>query len=202
MGIPAALLFDLGKSPTDRPVALLLRHAARHPITDPEDPYSAGLTDEGIRAAEELGGVIQARFTVGRAISSPVERCTATLHAILRGAGWTGKVQTDERLSHPFIAPGYAMVEKGWSKVMLPPQVRAVLQLMLRPASEPAGLDLLVTHDTVVGAVAGGVLEAAVSGEDWPGYLEGVLAWRSNGQVIARWRGVEYILNEQLVLIR
>lgn len=184
--------------PDDRPAAVLLRHAARFPITDPYEHSMVGLTEEGERDAEVLGVLLKSRFKPGRLLSSRVERCVNTAVAIARGASWTVPVQVDDRLGHPFIAPGFLLVERGKLANTVPFQVQAVLSLMLRADDSSPHLDVLTTHDTVVGAVAGGILRAPVFGDNWPGFLEGVFAWKDDDRVIVCWRGQEAAFSESL----
>lgn len=211
MGVPVSLINDLQSVPRDTPAALLLRHAARHPISDPLDHTVAELTEAGVRSAEELGARIQGQFAPGRLLSSPVSRCRATAEALARGAGWdTAVVQVDERLTHEFMAPAWFLVQRMRVLNPLPFQVSAVLRLMLplkeeQPVSFPpeeAGknplptLDVLVTHDTVLGGTVSGLLGAPVLGAHWPGYLEGMLMWRAGGRIFARWRGEAFTFSE------
>jgi hypothetical protein len=190
-GIPISLLSDLERVPVDRPVTLLMRHSARHPIIDPEEPFIAMLTEDGVRLAEELGKIIGARFGRGRLMSAPVSRCKDTAAAIARGAGWESLVCPEETLSHPFIAPAWDRLSQGKLNGTLPPQVRATLALLLGSAGRPPALDLAVTHDTILGAVVGSFLKAPVMNEFWPDYLEGVFVWRENGSTCFLWRGKE-----------
>jgi hypothetical protein len=187
--------------PRDLPVALLMRHAARHPITDPSDPFAAGLTEEGILTAEELGKEFGERFQPGKMVSSPVERCIATGKAIARGAGWPDAVIIDERLSHLFIAPAWGMVNSSRMTGPVPFQVRIIMHWILRVMDTTPRLDVMVTHDTVLGAVVGGLLHVPVTNENWPGYLEGMFIWRGEQGVCARWRGIEYLLSEKQLRI-
>lgn len=198
MGFLASVSLDFMAVPNDRPVAVLMRHSARFPILDPEDPYKAELTEEGVRMAEELGSMLSTRYQPGRLLSSPVNRCIATCQAIARGAGWPGEVQVDDRISHPFIGPVWYTRDQGKRKGSLPFQIRVILSFMLAFPDNQPGLDLLVTHDTVVGAVAAFLLNASVSDRDWPGYLEGVFAWRDETGIALRWRGVETRFSENL----
>jgi hypothetical protein len=215
MTIPAILLNDLDTVFRDNSddtapqrVALLMRHSVRFPIITPADTYVVGLTEEGVRLAEELGVLLGKRFLPGRLRSSPIGRCRATAEAIARGAGWTIKVRADRRLSHPYIEPAWNQVERGQLDGVLPEPVPQVLNWvvgspeMARQAYLPLlenrpQLDLLVTHDTIVGAVVNCLLCEPVLGPAWPGYLEGVLFWWSEGQIHARWRGIEHIFSPQ-----
>jgi hypothetical protein len=215
MTIPVTLLDDLTHVYRDylgeagpRRVALLMRHSVRFPIIHPADTYVVGLTEEGVRLAEELGELLGKDFLPGRLRSSPIGRCRATAEAIARGAGWTAKVRADRRLSHPFIQPAWDLVESRRLDGALPEPVPQVLDWIAGPPetvrqaylplleARPQ-LDVLVTHDTIVGAVVNCLLREPVLGPDWPGYLEGVLFWWSAGQVHARWRGIERVFTPQ-----
>lgn len=227
MGIVNSLLKDMKIAPQDRPVALLMRHSARFPILHPAETYTVGLTEEGVRMAEKLGGLLAKRFQPGRLLSSPVGRCITTAEAITRGAGWPGPVQTDERLSHPFIAPVWQGIERGDGAVQpgapLPAPVQSTLALALAmpdrlphqvalpfdfdssdphhrvddlPMPEDPRLDVLVTHDTIVGAVVAHLLRLSMRPESWPGYLEGIFLWRDADRIHALWRGVESSFTE------
>jgi hypothetical protein len=190
--VPVSLLSDLQRIPQDRPVALLMRHSARHPILDPNEPFIAMLTEEGVRLAEELGAVLGARCVPGRLMSAPVTRCKETAAAIARGAGWPEKVSEEEYLSHPFILPAWDMLCRGEVNGSLPAQVRSTLNLLLESAGRPPVLDLAVTHDTILGSVVGCLLKAPVMGAYWPEYLEGVFAWKEDNCACFLWRGTDY----------
>jgi hypothetical protein len=185
-----------------------MRHSVRFPITNPADTYVVGLTEEGVRLAEELGARLGKTFLPGRLRSSPIGRCRATAEAIARGAGWTAKVRADRRLSHPFIEPAWNLVEGNRLDGILPEPVPQVLswvigareiarQAYLPLLEDRPQLDVLVTHDTIVGAVVNCLLREPVLGPHWPGYLEGVLFWWCAGQIHARWRGIERVFSPQ-----
>jgi broad specificity phosphatase PhoE len=194
MTIPTSLLYDYERIPRDRQVALLMRHSARFPIIDPADTYIITLTEEGVRMAEELGEILGRTHLGGRLLASPVNRCLATAEAIARGAGWPGTVEVDERLSHPHIEPAWDQYNRGEVNGVLPGPVRAALDLVLDyPDNQPV-LDILVTHDTVVGTLAGCLLKAPVQREYWPGFLEGLFVWKFENGVHVRWRGEERVL--------
>jgi hypothetical protein len=210
--IPVSLLADLDAVPRDRAIRLVMRHSVRFPIVNPADTYRVTLTEEGVRLAEELGGLLGERFRPGRLRSSPVGRCRATAEAIARGAGWPVNVRADRRLSHPFIEPAWNLVENGGLNGMLPERLRITLEWVmglpepLHQATLPLfpdlpALDVLATHDTIVAVVAASLLHAPVLGPDWPGYLEGVLLWRAEDLIHARWRGIEGCFTEQFVRV-
>jgi hypothetical protein len=195
MSIPDSLLNDFNRIPRDRPVALLMRHSARHPITDPARGFEVPLTEEGIRTAESLGALMTDIFPCGRLMSSPVGRCIATVEAIAKGAGWEFPVVIEERISHGFIEPAWDMYQRGEVNGTLPRPVMAALDLLLdHPQSGPC-LDVMVTHDTVVGAMVGCLLGAPVLDDHWPGFLEGMFIWRENESIQALWRGNQQAVN-------
>lgn len=215
------VLRDSHSGPPER-VTLLMRHSARFPIENPADTFLVGLTEEGVRLAEAFGQLLGKDFVPGRLRSSPVGRCRATGEAIARGAGWTtAKVRADRRLSHPYNEMAWDMVwnaqhgKANGSNGALPASLPPLLHWVTgagRPAGAPRStstapaiyqeylpifqqpvLDVLVTHDTVVGAVAGGLLHAPITGPDWPAFLEGLLFWWAEGLVHVRWRGLEHV---------
>ncbi len=199
MPIPETLLKDLQCVPQDRPVALLMRHSNRFPITDPEKNYMVGLTEEGVRLAEQLGGVLREQFRPGRVMSSPVGRCVDTAQAIARGAGWPVEVISNQRLSHEFIASTWSMLEAGQVNDSLPWQVLSTLEFLLDHEQPGPVLDVMVTHDTVLGAVVAALLDAPVTGENWPRFLEGVFIWKDDEEVHLLWRGEEHQLPEGVI---
>lgn len=198
MGIPVTLIQDLSLVPRDRPVTLLMRHSARFPIVPPDDGWTVPLTTEGVRMAEDLGLVIGPHFAEGRLRSSPVGRCIATAEAVARGAGWNGSVLPDDRISHGFLEPCWNLVSSGGLNGKLPEQIHSAMGLLLDPSDQAPRLDIMVSHDTVVGAVVGTLLRAPVLREHWPNYLEGVFFWQEDGHIRALWRGKEYRFSEDL----
>jgi hypothetical protein len=213
MTIPVSLLNDFaylfrdGPAAAPQKVVLLMRHSVRFPILTPADTYVVGLTEEGVLLAEKLGETLGRCFSPGRLRSSPIGRCRATAEAMARGAGWPGKVRADKRLSHPFIAPAWYVVEHGGPNGVLPEPILPLLRWMFGAPELALGevqprLDVLVTHDTVLGALVNCLLCAPVLGpEYWPDYLEGVFAWRAEGYLHLRWRGVEQLFTEQFVKV-
>ena len=193
MPIPESLLNNLERIPRDRPVALLMRHSNRFPIDDPEYPYQAALTEEGFRLAEEFGFHLRAHFRPGRVMSSPVGRCIDTAAAIARGAGWSVEVLSHTLLSHDHILPAWTLTEQGGCGSQIPEQVLETIDLLLEHDGDRPVLEVMVTHDTIVGAVVGCVLKASVLGEDWPRYLEGVFIWKDGDSIHLLWRGIEQV---------
>jgi hypothetical protein len=166
MTLPQSLLADLDRIPRDRPVVLLMRHAHRFPITDPASNYQVGLTEEGVQTAEAFGRLLARLIRPGRVMSSPVGRCVDTASAIARGAGWPVEVVSHHLLSHDHIAPAWSLAELGRCAGDAPAEVMATLALLLEHERGEAVLDVMVTHDTIVGAIAGCLLRAPILGDE------------------------------------
>jgi superfamily II DNA or RNA helicase len=117
VGIPSATLRWLEVAPTDRPVMVLLRHAARHPIPSGEVGDEVFLTEEGVRIATALGAVVGERL-VGL-YSSPVRRCLETADALARGADVLLKCTPDLYLGAPgvFVKDPEAAWEHVWKRM-------------------------------------------------------------------------------------
>lgn len=181
--------------PERRPAGLVVRHSARFPITGDADVYTAALTEEGIRQAEQFGAALAQVRQPGRLLSSPVGRCIDTGHAIARGAEWEIPVQTDLRLSHPFIEGLWQGNAQVWKRDPVPGAVHSILEMILTPAPQAGQLDLFITHDTVLAVLAGFFTGARFAYPDyWPDFLEGVLVWREHTQVHLHWRDMETII--------
>lgn len=69
--------------------AVVLRHAARHPIVDPREPLAAELTAAGRRDAEAFGSRLTG-FACVRLFHSPVKRCQQTAECVAAGAARAG----------------------------------------------------------------------------------------------------------------
>ena len=198
MGIPETLLNDLTFVPRDRAVTLLMRHSARYPIVPPDEGWEVMLTPEGVQMAEDLGAALGQQFCAGRLRASPVQRCIDTAGAIARGAGWGGDVLADERISHGFHEPCWILVYANGLNGIVPKPIPEAMGLLLESNGAAPRLDVMVTHDTVICSMVGGLLRAPVLGEHWPSYLEGVFFWQEGEHIRARWRGMEYRFREDL----
>lgn len=198
MGIPETLLNDLLLVPRDRAVTLLMRHSARYPIVPPDEGWEVMLTPEGVQMAEDLGAVLGQQFCAGRLRASPVQRCIDTAGAIARGAGWTGSILADERISHGFHEPCWNLVYANGLNGIVPKPIPEAMGLLLESNGAAPRLDVMVTHDTVICSMVGGLLRAPVLGEHWPNYLEGVFFWQEGEHIRALWRGMEYRFREDL----
>lgn len=179
----------IASSPTDRPVTVVLRHSVRYPILDDDSVYSATLTPEGVRLAEEMGEKLVELRPIRHIVTNFVERCRQTAEAIARGAKFQGVVGQNLKISHPFIEPVWDALPMNWPDHEPPAQLTALLNLVTAGEQQPGVIDLYITHDTIVGALAGYLMGEKITSETWPNYLEGMLIWRDGNKLYARWRG-------------
>ncbi|HLP26903.1 MAG TPA: histidine phosphatase family protein [Acidobacteriota bacterium] len=153
-----------------QPVAAVMRHAARHPIADPQRPEIAELTADGCAAAVDFGRQLGS-FSRVRLFHSPVKRCQQTAECIAEGLAAIGG-RAELIGPHPALGIDYIrdLAEAGrltvqhgdhfvrlWFENRVPPSVidpapaLAALKLdFVRTqlaAAEPGTLDLHVSHD-------------------------------------------------------
>ncbi len=190
-----ATLAQMVRLPPECRIGAVLRHSERDPILRPEDTFTAMLTKNGVREAEELGRALAEVRKPGRLFSSPIERCRDTAQAISRAANWKMPVVVDQRLSHPFIAPAWNALPKTWRKDPIPTELVRLIDFVLEMEEAPGVVDIFCTHDTIVGALAGYFMGCQFTYPTyWPDYLEGVFIWKQAGAVHVRWRDQEQIL--------
>lgn len=195
MSVPTTLLDDLRRAPVDRPVTLLMRHSIRYPIFDIATGDTVGLTPEGFRIAEEVGSVLGELRRPGRLLSSPVGRCLDTARSIVKGAGWTGEIKTHPKLYHPFVEPAWQLLENHNNGHSIPASIFELHALATCHEHTGPVVDLLVTHDTVLGSMIGYLLKLPVFGkEHWPGFLEAVFIWKEADSTVMAWRGRRFEL--------
>jgi hypothetical protein len=166
-----------------------MRHSIRYPIIDISQTLEVGLTPEGFRLAEEFGALMASSYQPGRLFASPVGRCIDTAAAIAHGASWPDAVTMDYRLGHPHINMAWIELITHQNQNGLPEAVTEVLNLVLNNQSDRNLLDIFVTHDTVVGCVAGYTTGDIVTEENWPEFLEGLAIWRTTSGIGIAWRG-------------
>ncbi|HVP21949.1 MAG TPA: histidine phosphatase family protein [Anaerolineaceae bacterium] len=186
-------LAALAAFPADRPVSLLMRHSLRVPILENKDVYLAGLTTEGAEIARCFGNNVSQIRTVGRILTSPVSRCVDTALLIAQGAGWRHFVEISDCLSHAFMLPVPNLMPPGRRDDQLSVQVSALLDLLIGGHSSLASVDLFITHDTVIEALAGNLLgvELRTNG-NVPNYLEALFVWVEDGEIFISWRNYLY----------
>lgn len=189
-------------TPWDRPVGLLLRHAARLPM-EPGDPgVDQPLTAAGRSCAEALGVAIATNLR--RISTSPLRRCRETAAAICAGAQATLDPLDDRNLGDPGVFVdddqlawthwrdrGHAAVmdHLAWSAAPLPgmaPPERAVRRLFDHIATclagSAPGFHLFITHDAILFPTVARTLPAAASRDWWPDFLEAAAIWHDAGR--------------------
>ncbi len=195
---------DLAKTihiiPTDRPSAILLRHAERKPITKVQDAVDAPLVKKGEQAAKSLGERL-AQFSPIRLFHSPVPRCKQTAQMIAKGAKSKGaKVKlagTKFTVGGPYMrdwnrAMGQVL-ETGpvpfindWFAGKLSPDLakdprESALEqvtVLVDQLSEPhiKGCTINVTHDWNIILIRHFFLGLELQQVGWPHYMEAIAA--------------------------
>jgi len=207
MSPPGSVLHWLARLPPERPVAMLLRHAARPPIPPGETGNELALTREGVTEAKQLGGLLGRRLVSLH--TSPVLRCRQTAEALREGA----RVPLDILSNRMLGAPGAFVVDevlggqtlqrlglesflehlisgKGGLPGVAEPSAAAssLVRHMLEHVGDVQGLHVFVTHDSLVAPTVARMLQCPVPPEDWPEYLEAAFFWREGPDVRGAYR--------------
>ena len=209
----ASILERLAIVPEGVDASLVIRHAEREEIPAGTFGHSVNLTSEGTRAAEEFGAALSGGRTLN-VLSSPVPRCVQTAQALLRGAGSTAVVKTVSRLGDPgafVIDPetvGPLFLELPIPEIarrqlqddiplpgMRPTNegVEMLLDLVTGPLGNEGRLHVFVTHDIILSVLVASIFCSSVEETGWPGYLEGLLLWRSDERLQLSWRELRAI---------
>ena len=204
----ASILERVCAIPGGADVSLIIRHAEREDIPEGTFGYDVNLTAEGTQAAEELGAALS-RMRAPIVLSSPVPRCVQTARAILRGAGSPAEVVTDRRLGDPgaFVvdaeaagplfldlpAPEIARRQLQGGTTLpgmrpTPEGVEILLDLVASPLKKKGRLYMFVTHDIILSVFVASIFRLSLEETEWPGYLDGLLLWRSDEQLHLSWR--------------
>lgn len=182
--VPPSTLRWIAEAPTDRPVAVLIRHSARPPLPVDDTGFTVPLTDVGVRIAEQLGDALCDRLVGLHA--SPLVRCVQTAEALARGSGRPLPITPDRMLGDPgaFVLDGRhawaVWKERGHEGVMtqfctaddaLPGMARpayaarSLVHHMLAACSGTPGLHVFVTHDSLITATAARILDEPLGRE-------------------------------------
>lgn len=196
-----------------RPLAAMMRHAARHPIADPKLPHLAELTAEGCAAAEEFGARLGG-FGRVRLFHSPVNRCRQTAECVARGAARAGVpaeiLGAHDELGIDYIRDvgeaGRLSVIHGehfvrlWFEGRVPVQVidpapelaarkvAFVAQRLAEIAQEPGALDLHVSHDWNIIILREHLVGVRHEEAGWLTFLDGVAFRRGERGLRAAYR--------------
>ena len=196
-------------------VALVIRHAEREEIPTGTFGHDVNLTADGASAAEQLGAALSENRAL-TVVSSPVPRCVQTAEAMLRGAGSTPQVVTDSRLGDPgaFVvdakAAGPLFLELLIPEIARcqlqdetpPPGMRPtaegveiLLELATNPLDKKGCLHVFVTHDIILSVFVASIFRSSLEEIEWPGYLDGLLVWRSYRELRFSWQGREHAVD-------
>lgn len=185
----------------------MLRHAARHAITDPAHPELAVLTDEGHASAEAFGAAL-GDFARVRLFFSPVLRCQQTAEGIARGVRRTGAT-VEIHGAHESLGIGYTRDRDEFGRLFelhgehfvrlwcggeLPATVidsadrcasdilAHIRERLAEVTSTPRALDLHVSHDINIMAVREQLVGLRHEDVGWLNFLDGVaFGWREGG---------------------
>lgn len=203
---------QLSSIPVQADAALILRHAEREDIPPGTFGVDVPLTAYGVESAERLGATLSGLRLQVRVTASPVPRCVSTGRAILRGGSRSEQVALDSRLGDPgpFVVDeevsGALFLEIGILEIVRRQLTQVEPPAGMRPARE--GVDLLlgltannlrsrgrldihVTHDAILAVLVAYLYRLPVDEINWPGYLDGLLLWRSGDRLNLIWRGLE-----------
>lgn len=199
--------------PPERPVALLLRHAARPPIPSGEWGDTLALTDEGVALAKLLGQQLGPRLVALH--TSPVSRCVQTAHVLREGSqveltilldrmlGAPGAFVSDEQLGgqtlqrlglESFLT--YLLEGEGSLPGLAEPDTaaHALVQHLLACSGSTPGLHVFVTHDSLLAPTIARVLHYPQLRAHWPSFLEAAFFWSEGEGVRGAYRAHESVL--------
>ena len=210
---PASLIVKrLETVPAEADAALILRHAEREDIPPGTFGVDVPLTARGIASAERLGAMLSDRRPRTKITASPVSRCVATARAMLHGGGWSGDYALDWLLGDPgpFVVDAdvagtlfldisiLEIVRRQLSHTEPPSGMRGTsegVDLLLRLAADNlrscGQLNIYVTHDAILVVLVAHLYQMSVDEVGWPGYLDGLLLWRSSERLCFAWRELQ-----------
>jgi broad specificity phosphatase PhoE len=193
------------------PVALVLRHAGPEGLPGGMRCDEAHASRSGLKAARELGIALGNQLTCCHA--SPYPRCVETGETIVTGSGQAVGVVKDRLLGNPsvfidnlddatevFERIGHDAVFEhlvnadplpGWTNPLQASR-RLVKHLLDTCQLQGQGVGVFVTHDLTIGVMVRWATDWKPDLSDLPGYLEGALVYRENGQVLLRYRSHLY----------
>ncbi|KQM11210.1 hypothetical protein AOA80_10080 [Methanomassiliicoccales archaeon RumEn M1] len=200
------VLAALGKVNGNGPCAIIVRHAARHPIVDIRRSLEVGLTDEGMNDARRFGSTVGA-FSCVRLFHSPALRCQQTAEHMMRGLEGNGasvSITGPERnLCAPYMKDESclaraAQVGKGFIREWFEGQLdeewildtAAAADMVMAPIverlQEPGGegrLDIHVSHDWEISLLREELFGLRHEDVGWPPFLDGILFRADGGKI-------------------
>lgn len=183
---------DIAAGKVSGGVAMLVRHAERHPFIGDDGVISADLTERGFQQARQFGVQLSQVIKIGKVYCSPILRCIHTAQSIVEGAGLEALPRLKWWLFSPFLnvassaPPGVCAIQvysDEFNAKYQAEKLKMVLERIKYP-SDPNIINLYITHDTTVMPIL-----AYLQGMDKvhfhasPGYLQGIALKRLNGHV-------------------
>ncbi len=196
------------------PCAVIVRHAARHPITDLKRSLEVGLTDEGMSDAQRFGSAL-VKFSTVRLFHSPALRCRQTAESMMRGLEGNGTAVSltgpERNLCAPYLKDEScltraAQIGKGFirewfdggldSEWILDPATAAdmVMAPIVSKLSEDGGanrLDIHVSHDWEISLLREELFGLRYEDVGWPPFMDGILFRTDGADVVASYRSSE-----------
>lgn len=202
------VLAALGKVDGNGPCAIIVRHAARHPIKDIWHSLEVGLTEEGMNDARQFGASLLA-FRQVRLFHSPAVRCRQTAERMMHGLEGNGTsvavIGEARDLCAPYLKDEACLgraAEAGkdfireWFDGKLDRRwildtssaADMVMASIIARLSEPGGngrLDIHVSHDWEISLLREELFGLRHEDVGWPQYLDGILFWTDGTHINA-----------------
>jgi phosphohistidine phosphatase SixA len=194
------VLESLAKDDWRSPAAIMVRHAARHPVLNLNHSLVVGLTDQGKIDAKAFGSRLRNYRSV-RLFHSPAVRCRETAEGISMGMQGNGTnvmgIEETWSLCAPYLKDERILriaddLGEGFMRVWFngeldersishtPEAADIVLRPVLERLSDPDGrgrLDVHVSHDWELVLLREELLGLRYEGVGWVEYLDGIVLY-------------------------
>lgn len=195
MSLPNYLLEAFENIPTDRAINVLMRHSARFSIQSDAEVFTAQLTPEGEELAQKFGAWIDKKFTIGKIVTSPINRCIETGKFLAKGAGNGRVIFPEPVLSHPNEYGEYDGMDDYLVTGNWPVRIRQIADILF-PDEQSEHMNFFITHDTVLALMAAFWLDLDIRGpQDWPQFLEPMFFWKNGEKLVISFRGNEFYVS-------
>ena len=193
--------------PSGVPLALLLRHAERHPLPHQAPGNDVSLTAAGREAARRLGRNLGTHLL--KLHTSPVLRCVQTAKALRHGAGADCRVVKDRMLGDPgvfveqpeqawrsWLAQGFNGIAQALMTGERVPvgfaeprkAARRLAAHLFEHLSEEPGVHVFISHDILLAPFVAQALGRVLEDEAWPDFLHGALLWKDGGRRVLAYK--------------
>lgn len=188
--IPDYLIEAYKNLPLEVPISALMRHSIRFPINSDEEIWTAGLTPEGVTLATHLGKWIKKQHDVNRVETSPIVRCIDTGKWLINSFSNGHVVKPVDVLAHPNEKGEYDQLNQFLKTGLWPERILEMANYLVPLPNQTSGLNMFVSHDTVIISMVAFWLGKDVSGmHEWPRFLEPFFIWWQGEQLTAYFRG-------------